>query len=273
MRKMESLLTALSLLAVACLPDDTRPPPGELTVEVAVSDASREFDTDDGWRISYEAFLLGIGEVELHGDGCNPYTESDYLRLLDLRSPEPQRLNLAYALGSCDLSFRVRSPSRDVVLGEGVESSAATSLEEKGSDAFVEDAGTVLHAAGRAVRGDRELSFAWSFRRELEYPKCATVNLEGESERSLVLDARPSVLFRENADPASEALRFDPYAAADFDGDDVVTLDELGRLELEPSGGEPFGTLAERLYLGLMPAVARGPAGAFCSSRAPEDDF
>lgn len=272
MRKMESGFIVLALFTVGCLPDDTRPPPGKLTVEVAVSDASPEFETSDGWRVSYEAFLLGIGDVELGGDDCNPYTESDYLRLLDLRSPQSQRLNLAYALGRCELSFQVRSPSRDVVLGEGVESSAASRLEEKESDAFVEDAGTVLYAAGRAVRGDRELSFAWSFRRELEYPKCATVTLEGEAEERIELDARPSVLFQESAEPGS-VLRFDPYAAADFDEDSVVTLDELALIELEPVSGEPFRTLAERLYLGLVPAVARGPAGAPCSSRVPEDGF
>ncbi len=40
-----------------------------------------------------------------------------------------------------------------------------------------------------------------------------------------------------------------------------MTLDELATIELEPASGEPFGTLAERLYLGLMPAAVRGPAG------------
>jgi hypothetical protein len=273
MAKLETILTILAVLAGGCLPDDTRPPPGKLTVELSVSDSSSEFETSDGWRVSYDAFLLGVGEVELTGDDCNPYTESDYLRLLDLRRSEPQRLNIAYALGGCALSFKVQSPSQDTVLGEGVEESEVLAMTEPGSDAFVEDAGTVLFAAGRARRDDRELSFAWAFRRELEYPECTTVALSGEDELRLALDARPSVLFLDQVDPDSEELRFEAFATADFDGDHVVTLDELALVPVEPRPGEPYTTLAERLYLGRAPAVVGGPGGEWCSSRVPEEDF
>jgi hypothetical protein len=263
----------LVAFTAGCLPDDTRPPPGRLTVAIAASEPRSEFDTDDGWRISYDAFLLGVGQVELGGDDCNPYTESDYLRLLDLRRSGSQRLNIAYALGGCELSFQVGVPSRDTVLGEGVEESAAQAMHEPGSDAFVDDAGTVLYAAGRAVRGERELSFAWSFRRELEYPECTTVTLGGEDELDVELEALPSVLFRDSIEPAETALRFQPYAAADLDGDDIVTLDELATVPVDPRPEEPFSTLAERLYLGLVPAVVRAPGGASCRARIPEDEF
>ncbi len=273
MTKTRTILTLLSMLAAGCLPDDTRPTPGKLIVEIGVSDASPEFETDDGWQVSYDAFLLGIGEVELHGDDCNPYTESDYLRLLDLRRSGPQRLNIAYALGGCELSLQVQSPARDVVLGEGVEESAALMMNEPGSDAFVRDAGTVLHAAGRARRGNRELTFAWAFRRELDYPECATVTLRGEEEQRVELDARPSLLFLDAADPSSNELLFEPYAAADVDEDGVVTLDELALVSLEPSQSEPYVTLAERLYLGLAPAVVGAPGGARCPPRVHEADF
>jgi hypothetical protein len=273
MTKIETTLIALAVCVAGCLPADTRPPPGRLTVELLVPDSSSEFETGDGWRVSYDEFLLGIGEVELGGDDCNPYTESDYLRLLDLRRSGAQRLNIAYALGGCELSFKVQSPSREAVLGEGVEASAMPAMSEPGSDAFVEDAGTVLYVAGRARRADRELSFAWSFRRELEYPECTAVTLTGEEELRVELEARPKVLFSDRLDQDSGQLLFEPFAAADVDGDDVVTLDELARVPLEPSPGEPFTTLAERLYLGLVPAVVGGPRGEWCSSHVPEDDF
>jgi hypothetical protein len=159
------------------------------------------------------------------------------------------------------------------MLGEGVDESAAFAMNEPGSDAFVEDAGTVLYAAGRARRDDRELSFAWSFRRELEYPECTTVTLSGEEELRVEFQARPSVLFWDRLDPDSKQLVFEPFAEADADGDGVVTLDELALVPLEASPGEPFDTLAERLYLGLGPAVVGGPGGEWCSARAPEDEF
>lgn len=63
--------------------------------------------------------------------------------------------------------------------------------------------------------------------------------------------------------------QFERYAAADEDGDGEVTLAELGAVPTDD--GEPFGTLAARLYLGLVPQVL-ALQGASCSARSFETE-
>src|SRR5690606_20533501 len=100
------LLLIASLPLATCLPEDARPEPG-----VAIASASADpglasgFITADGWSVTFTTFLLTVGELDLGGDDCTPYAESDYLRLLDLRQPGPQRLALLHGLGDCDIAF------------------------------------------------------------------------------------------------------------------------------------------------------------------------
>ena len=96
------LVTQSALATMGCLPRDTRPEPGSIATTVTGEDALQTgFTTSDGWDIAFDEFFISLGEVGLEGDACNPYAESDYLRILDVRQPGAQRLNLMYALGSC----------------------------------------------------------------------------------------------------------------------------------------------------------------------------
>ncbi|HEU5076359.1 MAG TPA: hypothetical protein VFU02_19340 [Polyangiaceae bacterium] len=255
----------------ACLPADTRPEPGSLATSVVGEDALRAgFATADGWEISFDEFLISLGEVVLEGDDCNPYAESDYLRILDMRQPGAQRLNLMVALGTCEFSFLVEDPSRDAVLGTGVDEAKKDMMRTAGSDPFVEGRGVALHVTGSAVRADELYRFAWSFRQNLAYTDCGDLEFASGASDELEIGVRGRVLFQ--AGPDDDApLQFDDYAAADVDADGNITLEELHGILLPAS--DDYATLGERLYLGLVPEVARFRDSAACSIMEPEDDF
>lgn len=266
-------LTALlaSSALTACLPADTRPEPGSIASTVVGEDALRAgFTTSDGWDVAFDEFLLSLGEVGLEGDDCNPYAESDYLRILDMRQPGAQRLNLMYALGTCEFSFLVEDPSRDAVLGTGVDEATKEMMRSAGSDPFVEDRGIALHVVGSAVRADERYRFEWSFRQNLEYTDCGTVEFESGASDEVEIHVRGRVLFQETLEDDSP-LQFDGYASADVDGDRDITLEELNSVSVVDDGNP--STLAERLYLRLVPGVPRFRDSAACSAREPEDDF
>src|SRR5687768_1294524 len=121
LRKLTSAL--LAILITACLPDETRTEPGLLEVSVVASprlDTGAPFETDDGWQLWLDQVLISLGELELSGDDCHPYSESRYQRILSIAGPEPQRLSRTYALGRCELSFAVAGPGWNTVLGQNV---------------------------------------------------------------------------------------------------------------------------------------------------------
>ena len=258
------LLLLLAELA-ACLPDDTRPPPGRLAVTVtADDDMSSGITTSDGWEIAFDRFWLSLGEVRIVDERCNSYAEGYYVRILDMLVPGPQTVATLHALGQCELGFVLVSPpgsGEDVVLGSGVGADVATFMGTAGSDAFVDNGRVVLHVEGTATRSGTTITFSWSFRQTLDY-LCDTIDFQSGESRTADIRIRGRALFQDDLDDATARLRFDPYAGADRDGDDDITLDELGTVSL-PVGGS-FETLAGHLYLGLVARVPRFRDEATC---------
>ena len=161
----DSAFLALLVAASACLPTETRAPPGTLTVSIAAPGAASEsFESQDGWVVSLDRSYVSVGRVELSGNDCDAYSEAGYSRLLNLSSSEPQRVSLLYGLGSCSLSFAIGPPRWNTVLGAAVPAEVEERFRTPGSDGETEG-GVSLYVAGRAQRGDAVVSFAWPLRR------------------------------------------------------------------------------------------------------------
>jgi hypothetical protein len=247
------LLLALAGLA-ACLPDDDREPPGRLVLTASADEGLESgIATVDGWKVAYDRFWLSLGHVRILNPDCSPYGESLYLRILDMKVPGPQTVATLHALGPCELGFQMGSSSEDVVLGEGVDEDVEAFMQASASDAFVDSGGVVLHVAGTATKSDVTHHFEWSFRQALDY-LCEVILFRGEESQAADIRVRSAALFQHDADDSTAELRFDPYAAADSDGDSEITLDELASV---PADGDSFETLAGRLYFGLVPGVVR----------------
>jgi hypothetical protein len=262
-----------STLACACLPADVRPPPGEISVELAAAtDAIRTVVTDDGWTVRFDRVVVTLGGVDVEGDDCTEYADADYTRVLDALADRPQKIALVYGLGRCTLELRGRSPEADSLLGDGVTAAEKFDFREPGSDPFVRDAGTAYLVRGEAVRGAVRKTFALRLRtRRLVYRECTVdgepLLLESGGRRSIAISVVPAMLFRSSFDSTQAGLRFEPFARADRDGDGAVTIEELSAVALTdvglapptgpdaPDGSENWKTLGDLVQRGLFPRI------------------
>lgn len=252
----------------ACLPADTRPAPGRAEVTLVRDEAfTVSFVTDDGWTIQYDEFLISLGDVRVVGDECAAYSESDYMRLFDLRGAEHQKVNLLYALGECDVAFSMRPATRDVVLGDGVTAAERDRMLHLDSDEFQRDAAVSVYVEGTADDGERSLQFAWAFRNGTEYIDCEPVVFEGDESLKIEILVRGTALFA--ADGKASRVLFEPLAAADEDTDGNITLEELN---VAPALSDEFDSLGEQLYFERVPRLPSLGNDRTCRGRRFELD-
>ncbi len=279
---------AAALLFAGCLPGDTRPPPALIHFVVEPSAAvTGGVKTVDGWQITFEKLLVGLGGAGVdNGALCNRYANGGYERLFDFTVPGRQKLSDVYALGTCDLRFRLRSPGSDALLGQGVtaEDLAFMRLEEK--DAVIPLGRKSIHVRGQATREGVTKRFEWSFRIEFRLRDCpdatgvglaSKVSLQGGDERTLSVRVLGEELFRER--PSDESpLRFDAIAGADADGDQAITLEELllasgpepeADAGLTPGGDAGPPSIGHLLYFFHVPRMVRLGDGGACSAEDP----
>jgi hypothetical protein len=280
----ESRLLALTAaLACACLPVDSRAPPGALNVVVRGDRAAAEGipQTSDGWTVRYERFLVTLGRTWPSGDECSVYSDADYDRVFDARRTDPRKLSLLYALGRCGLAFTVTQPVESSLLTAGVTESDKAFLREPDESGNA----TAIWVEGVASMAGREKRFHWSYRRYVGY-YCAEQRLTGDErmwlreneELTATIVLRGEALFETDPVNAQGVLRFAPFAEADDvfgNADGEITLEEL---ELAPATPlEAGGTLRSKLETDLFPAVA-GLDGATCTTlplgppRGPDRD-
>ena len=240
----------LSTLLVGCLPEDTRDPPGMLTVTIRGADATVDgLTTSDGWRVTFDRVRVAVGAPDLTREGnCSPYSDGEYLRVIDGLRREPEKLGSVYGLGSCGLQLRAGNPGPEALLGAGVTEADVFAMREPGSDGHVEDAGITFSVRGHAERGAERKTFDWSYRRRfLHYEGCKLPQpLELTANASVVVEVRvhAAALFDD---------AFGPYALADENGDGAITLEELDRA---PSA-DTTKTLGAVLYDDRFPRIIR----------------
>src|SRR5262245_49539892 len=126
---------------LGCLPGDTRPEPGSVHVTVRPSSASAEgFSTADGWQVSFERLLVGLGSTDLEGSDCTSYSEARYTRLFDFAVGfDDEKLGLVYGLGDCEVELGVRTPQRDALLGPGATAGDLDSMRIEVQDDWIEE--------------------------------------------------------------------------------------------------------------------------------------
>lgn len=253
----------------ACLPGDTRPPPGSLLVTVspgpALESATVAAPSEDGWVIGVDRFLIAVGRVILEGDACAIYSLSTYDRVFDMRMGGTQKVSEQYALGACDFSFRVVTPSANSLLGVGVSEADVQFMRTPGTTPEEVRRGVSVLVIGQAQRGASVKRFAWDFRPRIVYERCRVesgtgavfgVDARGGEAQTIDLVIHGDAPFRDAAEPSVARVRFDAFALADDvygDADGEVTLEELAAVPIEDaraSGG----------YADVVPAGLDGGA-------------
>lgn len=280
---MKRLLLALVAL-IGCLPEDTRPPPGLVTVTFRGADATVDgLTTSDGWSVRFDRVFVTIGGSDIEGDGCTEYADADYFRILSGLSKTPQKVGLIYGLGTCSFELRARNPEADTLLGEGITEADKTLMRDPVSDKREERSGITFWIRGRAERTGVTKTFDWRYRhRRVAYNECEidgvdTFTLAGDEEKPIEVRVHAAVLFQDHVEAEKARLRFDPIARADVDADGVVTLDELDQLTLKDAGidlrdvegAERWKSLGDLVYQGLFPQLMRVGEGGHCNPRPP----
>ena len=235
----------------------------------------------DGWQITFEKLLVGLGGAEIGGSACTSYADARYERLFDFTVPGQQKLSDVYGLGTCAISFRLRSPGSDALLGEGVTAADLAFMRAQETDAVATLARRSVYVRGSASRGAVTKRFEWSFRLGFNLHHCVGVGdfrlpseiaLRGGATRPLTLVIHGEELFREQLNDESP-LCFKAMADADADGDQAITLEELAKVprptpvtSTDPTsldGGVP--TLADIVYRELVPRMVRLGDGEVCA--------
>ena len=240
-------ITAAALLLAGCLPGDTRPPPAVIHFTVEPSPAvTKGVTTMDGWHISFERLLIGIGDAGLgspgNGDGniyysaCTSYANARYERLFDVTVGGRQPLSDIYGLGTCGVSFSVTVPAwRDTPRGAGVSAKDLAFMRDSAHTTAESNHSRSVYVRGQATRDTTTKRFDWSFGVPYFLRGCvgaggvgfaSDVVLTSGAELSLPVVIHGEELFRENRSDESP-LRFDALAEADADGDQMITLEEL----------------------------------------------
>jgi len=178
----------------------------------------------DGWSVTFDSFLVVVGEVEA-GDA---YVDPQF-RLVDLAVPsdgagqELSRGSLA-AGKTARFAYRI-APSPDA-LALGVDPDTA---------AMIRDAGYSIYVEGEGRRGDASLRFAWGFTTDTTYDPCEIdVDLEAGGQGGAEITVHADHLFYDDLDSEEPNVAFDALAAADAlgDGDGVVTEGELRAFDI-----------------------------------------
>lgn len=246
--KLATLMTAScgSLLLAGCVPPtDELAPAGAAGFVTEPSPASRgePFTTDDGWTVRFEELVL---------QGWAVATPVDETRDGYRQDAEPTRWNARdrtqiFARAMFVGPWRVNvtpfsvyySPlHRDdaTVLSQNVDPKLARRFIEPANDDVIDigSSGTPVavmivraEKEGRSIRLDAALSRSSTSSAEIERAPRIEVRANALTTLPLTISAERLFLASSRETGAGERVEFEPFAAADADGDGNLTNDEL----------------------------------------------
>lgn len=215
-RRLATAVLSLVLATTACLPDESRPPPGELLVVAEGSEAtlSDGFTRPlDGATYRFDVALLTLGTFLVDDDEhCARYAPSYYDWLIDFTEPGPHKVGLLHGLGDCRAGFVTYAPDEVTVFGAGADAGLADHMVPAN-----------LYVEGRAERDGESIAFRFRVYwpgelspclREPYAPQSIVTTLGSGQRRELSLVIRIEEILA--------SFTFDELLESDFDGDGVV---------------------------------------------------
>lgn len=218
-------LYLVPLLALTCTPD-VQPTTMILSIygEDYIEEEIPAADVVDGWSVMFDTFVVSVGALSAAGD---PFDGGAGYRLVDLSmgtagaGVELDRVTLdpsAYR----DIGFRI-APSADA---------AAVNVSMQLRQRMIDD-GLSLLVSGTARRGSEEKHFMWGFKTTTAYGGCeSTAAVDGAGAISGQITIHGDHLLYDDLFSETPNVAFDLIAAADADGDDDITEDELRAVDI-----------------------------------------
>jgi len=211
----------------------TQPKTLEINVwgETYVEDKIPKGDVEDGWDITFDRFLIVLGNVNLTNKSGQTGSVQSSMKVFDLKKKGAQGYsNSSTPAGSWDaLSYEVSSADTKTISANASEADLA----------FMKKNGFSIYLEGKATKVNQTKTFRWGFKTQTVYKNCELKALGGEKS-TVQLTIHADHFFYDDLESEDVKLRFDAIAKADKDKDGQVTLKEL-----DAFGGKDFAGLSQ----------------------------
>ena len=223
---------ALLALVFACSAAPERDYTATIYGEAFIEEGIPADEFVDGWSVTFDRFLISVGEVSLAGAPLSDAAQR--FQVFDLAQASGgagfEVGSGAHAVTDPDVGYII-APSADAVAGNA----SAGDLE------LMTQGGHSLHIVGTATRaGDPPMTrtFTWSFATRTMYAAC---DIDGASAAQLTIHG--DHLFYDDLVSAEPNLAFDLIAAADTDDDGEITEAELRAVDITTEARYQVGDL------------------------------
>lgn len=260
-------LGAAALLATGCSEDGAGSVAFTTWGEEYIEQEIPASDFTDGWRVTFQKFLVVIRDVTIADRDGNIGAQMQGSVLVDHKLPGSKPV----------VSFEdLEAKPWERVSFEVAPASAATRLEGATEEdrQLMLDGGASVHAEGQIEKAGVMKSFRWAFTGATAYRECRGERDGKETEGVLVtnggtepveLTIHGDHLFYDDLQAHAAVLRGDAIAAADADMDGEVTLAELTAVRLVeiPEGSYGTGSAGHIDDLGAFVAALSRTVGHF----------
>lgn len=175
----------------------------------------------DGWGITYDRFLINLGQVTVAEEGGDPTVSVPTFHVWNLHTfqgPELLVEQEAAAGAYGHTAYTLQPATADTVAGNATDADVQAMIAG-GFSVLVE---------GRATKGDVTVAFSWGFTNQTVYDPCHSGGaLEDGGTASIQLTFHGDHLFYDDAASDQPSLRFEDLALADADADGTLTSAEM----------------------------------------------
>ncbi len=186
-------------------------------------------EVSDGWSITFERFLITIGEVSLQkGHGAAAFADSTS-RVFDLTKKDPS----ATAKGQRVLNRPVPAGDYDHFdyrIARATAASQAGSPLPDGALSAMAAAGDAVWVKGQATKDGKTVSFDWHFGEGVSHSCHAAIAAEGRVAKQITIHG--DHLFYDDLVAAEPDMAFGLIATSDANGDGQVTREELAAKDI-----------------------------------------
>jgi hypothetical protein len=239
---------------------------GEAFIEEGIpADANGEDGFVDGWALKYDKFLVAFHEITVGDETGAPVAHLTGSKLVDNVIPGRKELVTFPDLPARayrQVGYQIKAALADSELVAGAAEADRAMMVANGYSIYV---------SGSATKGAVTKTFHWGFKTATQYRSCLQPAESGQPIEGIVvtnggedtseLTTHGDHFFydrlKASEDPAIvTSLRFDEKAAADEDGNDEITLDELNAAPIDVTRYDPSGFDAPTLGA-FMTSLAR----------------
>lgn len=236
---MRSIIANLSLVTIAACGEDAGSVTSTAYGEAFIEEGIPSDVFNDGWAVSYEKFLVSIGNAKAQAGHDHGEAGFDGFFIVDLAKPSNeagQELDTFEAPGGTYDHY-----------GYQIEPDAnATNVNANTADvAALVAGGFSVWATGSATRNGVTKRFDWGFALRLTYAHCeAGMTIDGGN---VVMQStiHADHLFYDDAVSDEPNVSFDIFAAADTNADGAITFAELAAKDIRAETRYQVGSITD----------------------------